>query len=300
MKHGRSQIAVVLALCPILIACKQHTSSEECPVIGNSKTGIYHMPGDRIYGEMFQENKAKKDNRVCFQSASEAKKAGYRRSKSGSKKFLDFFSFVEVIALLVVLAVGVGLGRFRRAAVENQGEAAVRRALTQNFTGASYHLLNNITLPFDGGTTQIDHILVSKSGIFVVESKHFSGWIFANASWPTWTQVIRKQKYKFQNPLRQNYKHIKAIQQVLDFVPSKNIHSLVAFTGDAEFKTERPTGVFDVTGLVQHIRQFTSEVLTEDSLQFCVGRLECHRKLISGKTDVEHQAYLNRKHGDAT
>ena len=207
---------------------------------------------------------------------------------------------VEVIALLVALAIGYGLGRFRRAAIENQGEAAVRRALTQNFTGISYHLLNNITLPFDDGTTQIDHILVSKSGIFVVESKHYSGWIFANASWPTWTQVIFKQKYKFQNPLRQNYKHIRAIQQVLDFVQSEHIHSLVAFTGDAEFKTERPKGVFDVAGLVQHIRQFTSDVITEDKLHLCVGRLECHRKLISGQTDVEHQAYLNRKHGDAT
>jgi len=207
---------------------------------------------------------------------------------------------VEVSALLVALAVGFWLGRFRRTAFENQGEAAVRRALTQNFTGTSYHLLNNVTLPFDGGTTQIDHVLVSKNGIFVIESKHYSGWIFANPSSPTWTQVIFKHKYKFQNPRRQNYKHSKAIQQVLDFVPTKHIHSLVVFTGDAEFKTERPTGVFDVTGLVQHIRQCTSEVLTENRLQFCVGRLECHRKLISGQTDVEHQAYLHRKFGDAT
>lgn len=294
------RIAVVLALCPILIACEQYVVSKECPVIGNSKTSIYHIPGDRIYGKMLRENKEKKDNRVCFQSASEAETAGYRRSKSDRKKFLDVFNFEEVIALLAVLAVGFGLGRFRRAAVENRGEAAVRRALTQNFTGASYHPLNNITLPFGDGTTQIDHVLVSKYGIFVVESKHYSGRIFANPSSPTWTQVISKQKRKFQNPLRQNYKHLKAIRQVLDFIPSEHIHSLVAFTGDAEFKTERPTGVFDVTGLVQHIKQFTSEVLTENMLQFCVGRLECHRKLISGQTDVEHQAYLNRKHGDAT
>jgi restriction system protein len=206
----------------------------------------------------------------------------------------------EIIALLAALGVGFGLGRFRRRALENQGEAAVRRALTRNFTGPSYHLLNNITLPFDGGTTQIDHVLVSTSGIFVIESKHFRGWIFADASSPTWIQVICKHKYIFQNPLRQNYKHIQAIQQLLPFIPCKHIHSLVAFTGDATFKTKRPKGVFDVTGLVQHIGQFTSEILTENRLQFCVGRLECHRKLISGQTDVEHQAYLRRKFGDAT
>jgi Nuclease-related domain len=207
---------------------------------------------------------------------------------------------VEIIVLPAALAVGFGLGRFRRRALENQGEAAVRRALTQHFTGPSYHLLNNLTLPCDGGTTQIDHVLVSKSGIFVIESKHYRGSIFANVSSPTWTQVIFTHKYTFQNPLRQNYKHVKAIQQLLNFVPRAHIHSLVAFTGDATFKTVRPKGVFDVKGLVQHIRQFTSEVLTKNRLQFCVGRLECHRKLISGQTDVEHQAYLNRKFGDAT
>jgi len=208
---------------------------------------------------------------------------------------------IEVVVLLGALVAGFWmLGRFRRTVVENQGEAAVRRALTQNFSGTAYHLLNNITLPFEDGTTQVDHVLVSKYGIFVIESKHYSGWIFANAAWPTWTQVIFYYKQKFQNPLRQNYKHIKAIQKALDFVPSEHIHSLVAFTGNAVFKTERPAGVFDVAGLIQHIGQFTTEVLTENRLQFCVGRLECHRKIISGKTDVEHQEYLNRKHGDAT
>ena len=207
---------------------------------------------------------------------------------------------MELIALLAALGVGFGLGRCRRRALENQGEAAVRRALTKHFTGTSYHLLNTLTLPFDGGTTQIDHALVSKRGIFVIESKHYRGWIFANATSPTWTQVIFQHQYTFQNPLRQNYKHIKAIQQLLGFLPRESMHSLVAFTGDAKFNTERPQGVFAVTGLVQHIKQCTGEILTENRLQFCVGRLECQRTLTSGQTDVEHQAYLTRKFGNAT
>jgi len=206
----------------------------------------------------------------------------------------------ELILLIVAYVIGYGSGKYRKASLENQGEAAIRRLLSKNFTGASYHLLNNITLPFDNGTTQIDHVLVSKSGIFVIESKHYSGWIFANSSSPTWTQVKFKQKYKFQNPLRQNYKHIKAIQNLLDFVPSEHIHSVVVFTGDAVFKTELPKGVMHIKELTQYISQVNSEVITENRLQFCVGRLECQRKLISGQTDVEHQAYLNRKHGNVT
>lgn len=206
---------------------------------------------------------------------------------------------IEVVVLLAALVAGFWiLGRFGRTVVENRGEAAVRRALIQNFSGTAYHLMNNITLPFEGGTTQVDHVLVSKCGIFVIETKHYSGWIFANADRPTWTQVIWYYKQKFQNPLRQNYKHIKALQKILDFVPTEHIHSLVVFTGNAVFKTERPGGVFDAAGLIQYIGQFTTGVLTENRLQFCVGRLECHRKTISGKTDVEHHEYLKRKHGD--
>lgn len=205
----------------------------------------------------------------------------------------------EIIVFLVAFAIGFSVRKSRSVAIENQGEAAVRRLLTQKFIGNSYHLLNNITLPFGDGTTQIDHILVSKNGVFVIESKHYSGWIIADFSSPTWTQIKFKQKYNFQNPLHQNYKHIKVVQQLLDFVPSEHIHSIIVFTGDAEFKTVKPKGVMEIGGLVQHIRKFNNDVITENSLQFCVGRLECYRKLISGQTDVEHIAYLNKKFGNA-
>ena len=210
---------------------------------------------------------------------------------------------IEIVALsggliVVALVVGFLLGRRRRKVVENRGEAAIRRTLTKNFREHTYHLLNNLTLPFEGGTTQIDHVLLSRYGIFVIESKHYSGWIFANESGKTWTQVIYRYKNKFQNPLRQNYRHVKAIEELLDFVPPEHIHNLVAFTGSAEFKTMRPPGVYYLSGLVQYIEQFTKNILTENRLQFCVGRLECYRKIISGKTDIEHQEYLNRRHGN--
>lgn len=62
-------------------------TEKECPVVGNSETFIYHLPGDRNYGQMLQENKEKKkDNRLCFKSRLEAEKAGYSRSRSGKSK----------------------------------------------------------------------------------------------------------------------------------------------------------------------------------------------------------------------
>ena len=54
-----------------------------------------------------------------------------------------------------------------------------------------YLLLNDLTLPDgEGGTTQIDHLLLSPYGIFVIETKNYKGWIFGNERQKIWTQKI--------------------------------------------------------------------------------------------------------------
>lgn len=58
-----------------------------------------------------------------------------------------------------------------------------------------YHRLNNVTLPKENGmTTQIDHIIISQYGIFVIETKNYKGWIFGNEKQENWTQVIKGGK----------------------------------------------------------------------------------------------------------
>jgi hypothetical protein len=57
-----------------------------------------------------------------------------------------------------------------------------------------YHLIKNVTLPTEDGTTQIDHIIVSVFGVFVVETKNLKGWIFGSANQRMWTQQIFKHK----------------------------------------------------------------------------------------------------------
>lgn len=175
----------------------------------------------------------------------------------------------------------------------------VRRELTARFPSPTYHLLNNVTLPVADGTTQIDHILVSRHGIFVLETKHYKGWLYANASAPQWTQVLFKKHYKFQNPIHQNRKHVVAVAKLLDFLPNDCIHPVVVFTGDAVFKTPQPSGVFSLRDLFGYIDAIKTEQLSDNRVQFCVGRLECCRKALTNQTDVEHVAHLRRKFGDA-
>lgn len=159
--------------------------------------------------------------------------------------------------------------------------------------------MNNVTLRVQDGTTQVDHILVSKFGVFVIETKDYKGWIFANPKHASWTQVIFKRNYKFQNPIYQNYKHVRAVQSILDFLPAESVISAVVFTGEAEFKTPIPDGVFALNNLIAFLRSRKAELLSENRVQFCVGRLETSRLALTRQTDIEHIQSLQRRLGNA-
>lgn len=134
----------------------------------------------------------------------------------------------------------------------------------------------------------------------MLELKHYKGWLFANATSPQWTQVLYRSRYRFRNPILQNRGHVAAVAKLFDFLPGECIHSLVVFTGDATFKTERPLGVISLAELKSHIKSFRSLVVSENRVQFCVGRLECTRMALTRQTDVEHVANLRRRFGDTT
>ena len=87
------------------------------------------------------------------------------------------------------------------------------------------------------------------------------------------------------------------MQNLLDFLPAEAIKSVVVFTGDAEFKTEIPIGVYTLKSISDHIREQVVEVMSLNRLQFCVGRLETARLAISKQTDIEHIESLQLRHG---
>lgn len=204
-----------------------------------------------------------------------------------------------LLCVLLALVVGFAIGRYRayRAATfQTPGEALVSRVVKRNFGPPDYHLMNHVTLRLKDGTTEVDHVLVSRFGVFVIESKHYKGWIFADAHHASWTQVLFRHRFRFQNPILQNLRHVRAVQGLLDFLPPGAVESVVVFTGAAEFRTEVPRGVFSLSGLIEYLREQTVEVMSRNRMHFCVGRLEAARLAISGETDIEHVQSLERRH----
>ncbi len=61
-------------------AAKDYTR-QECPVVGNAGSGIYHTPASDSYRKLLKENPRGEDNRICFKTEQEARDAGYRKSR---------------------------------------------------------------------------------------------------------------------------------------------------------------------------------------------------------------------------
>ena len=177
------------------------------------------------------------------------------------------------------------------------GETVINVAMWLKLEKDVYHRLNNITLPLaDGGSTQIDHVIVSRYGIFVIETKNYKGWIFGNEKQRQWTQVIMGRKYKFQNPLRQNYLHIKTLSDLLELEMSY-FHSMIAFIGECELKTrdELPEHVL-TSGMASYIKKKQDKMLTDEEVKAIVEQIENNRFSKSWRTNRAHKAYLKEKH----
>jgi len=110
------------------------------------------------------------------------------------------------------------------------GEKSAQLGMWVTLNDDIYRRYHDVILKTDGGTTQIDHVVVSMYGIFVIETKNYSGWIFGGEKQPQWTQVLFGKKSTFQNPLRQNYRHTMELSRAIG-VPHDKIHSIVFFIG---------------------------------------------------------------------
>jgi hypothetical protein len=171
------------------------------------------------------------------------------------------------------------------------GEAMVNMAARLRLDKNDYHLIKNVTIPTEDGTTQIDHIIVSRYGIFVVETKNMKGWIFGNERQKTWTQQIYRSKHRFQNPLHQNYKHTKILEAALGLEPDK-LFSVVVFVGDSTFKTQMPENVTYGGGYIRHIKAKTQILLTESEVQQVIQQIADGRLKSSIKTHRQHAKHV--------
>jgi restriction system protein len=191
---------------------------------------------------------------------------------------------------LVVLAMVLKSPWFKGAT----GETLVRLSARLRLPSDTYHSFHNVTLQTSDGTTQIDHVIVSCFGVFVLETKHMKGWIFGSENDAQWTQTIFRNSFKFQNPLRQNYAHVRALESALE-IPRNAIHSVIVFSGEATLKTTLPANVVRGSAYIRFIKSFQQHVLTGEQVDHIVARIQDDRLPATFATRRQHIANLESR-----
>lgn len=137
------------------------------------------------------------------------------------------------------------------------GERFVSKILS-SLRKEEYKVINNVMLKTNRGTTQIDHIVVSIYGIFVIETKNYKGWITGGEFSDEWTKNMYGKKYKFRNPLKQNYGHVKTLEELLDLATDKFI-PIVVFSVNTEIKVNTKKPVVYTANLKKEILSHKEE-----------------------------------------
>lgn len=158
---------------------------------------------------------------------------------------------------------------------------------------SGYTDINNVTIRTGHGTTQIDHVIVSRYGVFVVETKNMSGWIFGREDAPFWTKINRGNKLKFQNPLHQNNGHIRALSSLTKIAPEK-MHSVVVFRGKCSLRTEMPPNVL-TSGYITHIKSKRQVLLTEAEVKLIVAAIKLEMLPKTRATHLRHVDHLKKR-----
>ncbi|MDN7244612.1 NERD domain-containing protein [Planococcus shenhongbingii] len=181
---------------------------------------------------------------------------------------MPFFFLILMIIAAAVLKSPLVKGFF--------GELGVRFAL-KKLNNEDYKILHNITLRDASKTTQIDHIVIGRNGIFVIETKNYQGWIFGSEKSAKWTQTIYKSKKQFHNPIRQNFGHIKMLEQQFPGYQHPMV-SIISFSSNSTLKKvdiqSSHLHVLHTTGIVRAIQSYKEPLLTKQAIAAFAAHLE--------------------------
>jgi hypothetical protein len=166
--------------------------------------------------------------------------------------------------------------------IGEESVASILRTLPKD-----YVVFNDVYLEIKGKSTQIDHVVISRYGVFIIETKNYTGWIFGNDTSEYWTQTIYEDKYKLRNPLRQNYSHLKTLQSIFG-IEERFYFPIVAFHDRATLKCETNGNVMYFSELKdfilsKHIQRLSDEL---------VNRLSAILMYYSVKNENQKQEHI--------
>lgn len=153
---------------------------------------------------------------------------------------------------------------FYRQIVGFMGEVWTKEALSK-LNKKEYKVLNNIMIDVDNKTYQIDHIVISKYGIFVIETKQYNGYITGSEYDKNWCLKAGNKKIYINNPMCQNYGHVVALSKKLNLDMDKFI-PIVCIPSTAKVNVKSRIPVARNTNIVNIIKNYQQEIISKPAL----------------------------------
>jgi hypothetical protein len=160
-------------------------------------------------------------------------------------------------------------------------ETRVRRILATGLERNRFTIFDNVVLPVGGGTTCIDHLVVSRFGIFVIHSVYVRGWISGTRVQERWRRQSLGHSARFENPLHRSQSQVEALQRLTGY-PVSIFEALVVLVGLKGFKRPPPEQVITAETLLARLRRKTQPVMSAEQAEQAIrtiveGRLSSPR-----------------------
>ncbi|EPF6483029.1 nuclease-related domain-containing protein [Acinetobacter baumannii] len=187
-----------------------------------------------------------------------------------------------------------------------QGELKVDRKLRFWLGWGGAKVYDGVTfMTVSGGTTQIDHIVLSRKGIFCIETKNLNGELKGDVddkNWLHWNK--RGDKNIIYNPIFQNHAHIKHLARVLK-VDSSQVEGFVTNVGDAKLKGNinpmfGKAAIEKGTGFILKLFFRSNGKFTKDDVNVFKELLDEKIKDVDENIDGKHKDYVRKIKGDST
>lgn len=154
-----------------------------------------------------------------------------------------------------------------------------------------YFIFNDLLFERGGRSTQIDHIVVSPYGVFVIETKGYKGWILGGENSEYWTQVIYRNKYQFYNPIKQNEGHIKFLRYLLKCSVDIPFIPILVFNNAADLKVYVENHiVVNRYALTRVISQYKTSVLDKATIDWIIETIQQNR-IVGNKKDLKRHKH---------
>ena len=212
-------------------------------------------------------------------------------------------SFLSILIIVAIIGIPIFRWRYKSPVQKGKrGEKRIHNILRK--LPDEYHVMDDVMLKTKNGTTQIDHIVVSKYGVFAIETKNYRGDIYGNDNSLEWKQIIvTKVKYQnnawktytyitknqFYNPVKQAVGHMYRIKENLKEWPYIKVIPIVVFTGDANIsKVSSQNHVIYDTSLLYTIQSYQTSYITDADVKEVVAHLSTKniRTVVGNKTHV--------------